>query len=115
MIAEVKKINDVMLVELVGSLDVSLQSDMKDKLSKIFSENQNGDVVLDFQKVNFIDSSCLGVLVSLARKLRETKSDIKLTNLTEDVRSIFQITRLDKIFEIFDKAQEAVNSFYGKP
>jgi anti-anti-sigma regulatory factor len=49
MIAEVKKINDVMLVELVGSLDVSLQSNMKDKLIKVFSENQNGDVVLDFQ------------------------------------------------------------------
>lgn len=114
MIAEVKKMNDVMLVELVGSLDVSLQSNMKDKLMKVFSENQNGDVVLDFQKVNFIDSSCLGVLVSLARTLRENKSDIKLIHLTEDVRSIFQITRLDKIFEIFDNAQEAVNSFFRK-
>jgi anti-anti-sigma regulatory factor len=45
----------------------------------------------------------------------ENKSDIKLTHLTEDVRSIFQITRLDRVFEIFDDAQEAVNSFYGKP
>ncbi len=114
MIAEVKKMNDVMLVELVGSLDVSLQSNLKDKLVKLFSENQNGDVVLDFQKVNFIDSSCLGVLVSLARMLRESKSDIKLIYLTEDVRSIFQITRLDKIFEIFDDVQEAVNSFFRK-
>ena len=114
MIAEVKKISDVMVVELVGSLDVSLQSDLKGKLTKVFAENQDGDVVLDFQKVNFIDSSCLGVLVAFARKLRGTKSDIKLVNLTEDVRSIFQITRLDKIFEIFDEVQEAVNSFYRK-
>lgn len=114
MISEVKKINDVMVVELIGSLDVSLQVELKDKLLRTFAENRDGDVVLDFKKVNFIDSSCLGVLVSLTRKLRVNKADIKLVNMTDDVRSIFQITRLDKIFEIYDDVDEALDSFYKK-
>jgi anti-anti-sigma factor len=51
-------------------------------------------------------------MVSLVKGLREKKGDIKLVALTDDVRSIFQITRLDRIFQIFDTVQEAVESFY---
>jgi anti-sigma B factor antagonist len=111
MINEIKKISDVVVVSLSGSLDVSQQKVFKDKLSGI-AEMDGKDMVADFSNVAFIDSSCLGTLVSLARRLREKSGDIKLSNLSPDVRSIFQITRLDKVFEIFGGVQEAVDSYY---
>ncbi len=111
MITDVSKNQDIALVKLDGVLDVSKQKLFKEKLVGVSDEHGN-DVVLDFKAVSFIDSSCLGVLVSHARKLREKKGDLKITNLAPDVRSIFQITRLDKVFEIFETPELAVNSFY---
>lgn len=113
MIIEVLKEHDVNVVRLKGSLDVSLQKKLKDKLTNI-SEAEENDIILDFAKVTFIDSSCLGSLVSLTKMVREKKGDIKLSNLSEDVLSIFQITRLDKVFEIFDKNEDAVKSFFRR-
>lgn len=102
---------DVAVVSLKGSLDVSVQKELKEELLEIADRKQN-DIALDLSNVEFIDSSCLGVLVSLAKRFREKKGDIKLFGLTDDVRSIFQITRLDKVFEVFDGKSEAVDSFY---
>ncbi|MBF0105627.1 MAG: STAS domain-containing protein [Deltaproteobacteria bacterium] len=108
---ETKKENRVMVVTFQGSLDVSNQTKLKDTLAGIADAGES-DVVFDFKDVNFIDSSCLGVLVAITKRLREIKGDIKLTGLSDDVRSIFQITRLDRIFEIFASNKEAVDSFY---
>lgn len=103
--------NQVVVVGLSGSLDVSVQKELKDKLIDA-SQSKETDLVVDFSGVEFIDSSCLGVLVSLAKKLREQKGDIKISRLSSDVKSIFQITRLDRVFEIFDDNKQAVDSYY---
>ncbi len=112
MITKTENRSEVIIVGLSGILEVSLQQTLKDKLIQIARE-QN-DLVLDFAEVSFIDSSCLGALVSLAKTLREQKGDVKLVRLTDDVQSIFQITRLDRIFEIFETVDSAVESFYSK-
>lgn len=108
---ETEKIHNIIVVKPQGSLDVSIQTPFKEKLQEIAAQNDN-DVVLDFSGVQFIDSACLGALVALLKRLREHKGDIKMSCLTDDVRSIFQITRLDRVFEIFDTREEAVNSFF---
>lgn len=111
MIVGIDKKHDVAIVKLTGSLDVSLQKKFKDKLIEV-AETEELDIVLDFEKVTFIDSSCLGSLVSFAKSLRERNGDIKLANPSPDVRSIFQITRLDRVFEIYNSNDEALNSFF---
>jgi len=111
MIDNISFVNEVAVVVLKGSLDVSKQMSLKADLAKISSDSDN-DLVLNFTDVNFIDSSCLGALVSLTKEVRNCKGDIKISNVNDDVRSIFQITRLDKIFEIFDDVDSAVESFY---
>ena len=110
MIKTVENQNDVMVVALEGTLEVSGQQDLKDGLMKVAREQS--DIVLDFSDVEFIDSSCLGALVSIAKTLRDDRGDIKIIGLQDDVKSIFQITRLDKIFSIFDDRKDAVESFY---
>ncbi len=112
MIENIETRSEVMIVRMSGALEVSLQQTLKDRLMQIARE-QN-DLVLDFAKVTFIDSSCLGALVALTKALREDRGDVKLANLSDDVQSIFQITRLDKIFEIFANADQAVESYYSK-
>ena len=111
MIENIESRSEVMIVRMSGALEVSLQQTLKDRLMQIARE-QN-DLVLDFSKVTFIDSSCLGALVALTKTLRSERGDVKLANLSDDVQSIFQITRLNKIFEIFADTDQAVESFYS--
>lgn len=109
-IQEVHLMNDVAIVTLAGTLDVALQKILRDELERVAQEQ--GDLVLDLSRVAFIDSSCLGALVATVKALREKQGDIKIAGLCDDVLSIFQITRLDRVFGIFDTVDEAASSYY---
>ena len=55
---------------------------------------------LDFASCNFIDSTGLGVIVSLYKRCKEMGGNVVLKNLNGDVSRIFQMTRLDRVFNI---------------
>ena len=55
---------------------------------------------IDFRGTMYIDSSGLGVLVSLARKLREQGGDLRVANLNDDLRTLFELTKLDLMFRL---------------
>ncbi|MCC5815104.1 MAG: STAS domain-containing protein [Leptospira sp.] len=65
-------------------------------------------VVLDFTRVHHICSSALGVLVSFKRKIRNKNGELKLVIDDEDLLQVFEITMLDKVFDIFQTVEEAV-------
>lgn len=109
-IQEVRVIQEVAIISLTGTLDVALQKTLRDELERVAVEQR--DLVLDFTQVTFIDSSCLGSLVATVKALRDKQGDIKIAGLRDDVLSIFQITRLDRIFGIFDSVDEAAASYY---
>lgn len=79
-------------------------------LSHIEKENANR-IVVDFEKVEFVDSSFLGALTICLKKVTEKMGDIRVTNLTPPVRIMFELTRLYKVFEVFDNKLDAVESF----
>lgn len=112
MIGAVVVENDVAVIALTGSLDVAVQKQFKQELDDMIKKT-DGDVVLDFSAVTFIDSSCLGALVSLVKDVRESRGDIKICAPTDEVRSIFQITRLDRVFALHDSRKEAIDDFFA--
>ena len=64
--------------------------------------------VVNFSETGYIDSSGLGVLVSLSKKIREQEGVLRLANLNEDLRTLFELTKLDTLFEIADTREEAL-------
>jgi anti-sigma B factor antagonist len=68
-------------------------------------------VLVDFSHTGYIDSSGLGVLVSLSKKLREEGGELRLAGLNEDLRTLFELTKLDTLFTIADSPDEALASF----
>ncbi len=110
MIANVTKEGNKVIIDLSGTLDVAHQAKFKEALTKEIPSDKP-QVVLNFKGVDFIDSSCLGALIAMTRMVREKGGDVRLACLNSEVTSVFQITRLDKIFPIFEKTEEAVNSF----
>jgi len=68
------------------------------------------DLVLDFEKVPFIDSAGLEYLLDLQEKFAEKLGRIKLANLNENIADILKITRLDNAFERFKDVHDAVKA-----
>ena len=68
------------------------------------------DVVVDLTGIEFIDSAGVGVLVALFKNARMKGGRARFCGLTQGVRSVLEIIRLDQIFEIFDDVAAAVKS-----
>lgn len=81
------------------SIDIQNASELREELLKLIRDGQN-KILLDLQKVRFIDSSGLGALVYSLREAHKAKGIIRVSGLSEHVASMFSITRLNKIFEI---------------
>ncbi|MFZ0201177.1 MAG: STAS domain-containing protein [Candidatus Sulfotelmatobacter sp.] len=72
---------------------------------------QNNRIVLNLGEVNYIDSGGLGTLVALRTTAQNACGTIKLTNLTERVGDLLQVTKLLTVFDVYDSEAEAIASF----
>jgi anti-sigma B factor antagonist len=98
------------ILDLNGRLDVSTAALLKTRLQSI-PPDQN-QVVVNLKQVNFIDSMGLSMLVQGMKRFREKQGDLRLCEMQAPVRIIFELTRLDKAFEIFATEAEALISFH---
>ena len=105
---QVEKISDVLVVDVEGQLIVGNRQELK---QKVLEELENGErkFVVDFEKTGYIDSSGLGVLVSLSKKVREQGGELRLANLNEDLKTLFELTKLDTLFHIADSREAALS------
>lgn len=92
-----------------GSLEASNVTDFRQTVMGLLKEGD--EVVLDLGKVNFMDSSGLGTIVALGRSLAKAGGELRLANITPPVRTVFELTRLHRAFEIYETVEEAVASF----
>ncbi len=67
-------------------------------------------MIFDMSKLEFIDSSGCGVILSCLRKINSKDGDIKLFGLTKPVRTLFELIRMHRIFDIFNTKEEAVKA-----
>jgi anti-sigma B factor antagonist len=104
------KDNGVVLVDVDGQLIVGNRQELK---QKVLDQLEAGErkFLIDFASTGYIDSSGLGVLVSLSKKIREQGGELRLANLNEDLRTLFELTKLDTLFSIADSRSEALSSF----
>jgi anti-sigma B factor antagonist len=102
--------NKIKIISLSGRLD-SFTIPASRKLLEEALEAQMAEIVINMQAVNFIDSTALSALVQAFKKARELNGNLRLCCLQQPVRMIFELTRLDKVFEIFPTEREAVQAF----
>ena len=101
---------DVTLVEVEGQLIVGNRQELKQEVQDRL-EGGDKKFVIDFANTGYIDSSGLGVLVSLSKKIREQGGELRLSNLNEDLRTLFELTKLDTLFRIADTKEQALEGF----
>ncbi len=100
----------VVHVRIDGQLIVGNRHDLKKQVLDAMDEGER-KIVIDFTETGYIDSSGLGVLVSLSKKIREVGGDLRLAGLNDDLRTLFELTKLDTLFTIMGSAEEAAGSF----
>jgi len=99
--------DDVLLVEVDGQLVVGNRQEFK---QAVLDQVEQGVrlVVIDFARSPYIDSSGLGALVSLGKRLRDAGGDLRLAGLNDDLRTLFELTRLDALFPLFASRDDAL-------
>jgi anti-sigma B factor antagonist len=90
-----------------GRLDAHNSGELKDRILKTLEEG-NRNLIIDLGDVQFIDSSGLGALLSGYKNANLRSSAFALANLQPRVRSMFELTRLHRVFEIYPGLQEAI-------
>ena len=106
----ITKQGDVSIVEIDGQLIVGNRQELKQKMLEALDGGAR-KLVVDFTKTGYIDSSGLGVLVSLSKKIREQGGELRLAALNEDLRTLFELTKLDTLFQIAGTREQALASF----
>ncbi|MDQ2891352.1 MAG: STAS domain-containing protein [Gemmatimonadota bacterium] len=105
-----KKSGDVVVVDVEGQLIVGNRQELK---QKVLDELEKGErkFLIDFAQTGYIDSSGLGVLVSLSKKIREHGGELRLADLNDDLQTLFELTKLDTLFQIAETRERALEGF----
>jgi anti-sigma B factor antagonist len=100
----------VVVVRVEGQLIVGNRTELKELVQRALDGGAR-KFLLDFSKTGYIDSSGLGALVSISKKVREEGGELRLAGLNDDLRSLFELTKLDTLFAITETPEQALTSF----
>jgi anti-sigma B factor antagonist len=93
----------------VDELDASNAGEFKRDIAPVLQANTK--LVLDLGHLRFVDSSGLGAMLSCLRQLSAKGGDLKLCGMSSQVRALFEIVRMHRIFDIYGTKEEAVKAF----
>jgi anti-sigma B factor antagonist len=104
------QIGEVTVVLLPGSdLDASNTADFKSVIAPVLKAHTK--VVFDLSQLRFIDSSGLGAFLSCLRQLSTNRGELKLCGMSNQVYQTIELVRMNRIFDIYDTKDEAVQAF----
>lgn len=103
----VERAGPVTVVTVDGELTVGNRGGLKET---VLAQLASGDetFIIDFGNTGYIDSSGLGVLVSLSKRIRERGGRLRISGLNQDLRTLFELTKLDALFQISENRAAAL-------
>jgi len=110
---DVSKAGDVSIVTFKNSKildEATIQELGTDLFGLVEIENRKA-ILLDFTGVEFLSSAALGKLITFDRKLKTSKGRAKLCSLVPGILEVFQVTKLNKVFDIRADRAEALAAF----
>ncbi|MBM4017884.1 MAG: STAS domain-containing protein [Planctomycetes bacterium] len=92
-------------------LDAATIERMSANLKELIDTAPEGRFLFDFDRVGYLSSNALGMLIGLQRRVAQRKGRLKLAGIHPEVMEIFRITKLDTVFDIYKDANSAVETF----
>jgi len=102
---------NIVILDIHGAISMG---ESKEKFASVMNDlfsQGRVNVLLNFEDINYMDSTGIGELVGYLNKFAENNRHLKILKPHERVRKLLQITKLDSIFEIFQDEAEALRSF----
>ncbi len=108
--AEKLKIDDVEILKLSDRIDASCSFELKEIVQEMI-EQKKIHLLINLSNVTFIDSSGLGTLITCLKTIKNVGGQLKIAHLCQNVKNVFDMTRMDRVFEIFENDEAAIKSF----
>lgn len=102
--------NGVVVCQVDGEIDINTAPDVKKAFDKILSKKEP-KIIVNFSKVTYVDSSGLATLVEILKNMKSYGGRLKLTNLSPKIKSLFEITKLERLFDILVDEKDAIETF----
>lgn len=96
-----------------GEIDLFNAKALKDRVNSAMEDSLSGNLVLDMQDLKYIDSTGLGILIGIKRRLTENNGRLILIIIDERIKKLFTITGLVNVFDIAGNVEESVNKLAG--
>jgi len=110
MVIAFDKVGDVTVAVVpMQELDASNSAEFKRDIAPLLDATTK--LVFDLSRLRFVDSSGLGAFISTLRKLNAKGGDVKLFGMSKQVRAVFELVRMHRIFDICDTKDDAVRAF----
>jgi anti-sigma B factor antagonist len=100
----------VVILDINGEIDLYNAPEIKEVINGLIADNKS-NVVINLEKVSYIDSSGIGALISSLSNLKKYQGGLKIINVFASVRKVFELTKLTSFFEIYDSEDEALSKF----
>jgi anti-sigma B factor antagonist len=109
----VAETNGVTNVEFVDRniLDEANIQQIGEEISRLVDEKPAPKLLISFDNVDHLSSSALGTLITINNKVRAKNGQLRLSNIDPQIYEVFVITKLNKLFEIHDTVDQAMESF----
>ncbi len=100
----------VTIVSVEGEINLESSPQLRKAFEDLLKKGTQ-KIILDFQRISYIDSSGLATCVELFQRLQEKSGKLSLVNVSPKIRNVFEVTRLDKLFHICNSQEEALATF----
>jgi anti-sigma B factor antagonist len=110
---KIKRAGDVSIVEFADRKileELSIQ-EIGDELRRLTEGETGIRLLLNFENVDHLASAALGMLITLHKRVQEQKGELRLSNINRQIFQVFRITRLNRVFDIHETAEQALEAF----
>ena len=105
-----KKEKGHIVVYLEGRIDIHKSNDFDILMDQLISKNPDCDIIVNFEKAEYMSSSGLKVLVSYTRILEGKKKKLKICNMNKNIKKIFEVIELYDMFNVYPNEEKAFES-----
>ena len=109
----VQDLNGVKRIEFVerNILDEANIQQIGEEIGRVVDEQNEPKVLISFLNVDHLSSAALGTLITINNKIRGRDGQLRLAEIDPQIYEVFVITKLNKLFQIFDSSEQAMASF----
>lgn len=105
----INKHNSAVIMKLEGEVDLYSSPEVREPLLRLIND-QTPIIIVNMENVDYIDSSGIATLVEGLQKIGEYSGKLKLSNPSDNVMDVFELSNLDKVFEIHDTLEAALQT-----